>query len=122
MVDTLLFADEKTSRSRFSINADNVLVDNGSFTEAGLLENIAQTAAAGEGFRALKESRPVRVGYIGAIKNFIVARLPKPGDTIITEIIIREQVFNVSVIEGKSWCGEQLLASCEMKLFLENPS
>ena len=56
------------------------------FTEPGLLENIAQTAAARAGYEAKKENEPVRVGYIGAVKNFEVFDLPGLHDMIETEI------------------------------------
>ena len=45
MVDKLLFSDEKTAVSGFTILADNIFCENGFFTQAGMLENIAQTAA-----------------------------------------------------------------------------
>lgn len=120
MVDELLHADEKTSRTRFTIKEENVLVENGLFSEAGIMENIAQTAAAGEGFRALNEQRPVSVGYIGAIRNFQVHELPRVGETLQTEIIILDQVFQVCSIDGRVFRDDQLIASCEMKLFIEN--
>jgi predicted hotdog family 3-hydroxylacyl-ACP dehydratase len=122
MVDALVFADDKISRSIFTINQNNILVENGFFSEAGLMENIAQTAAAGEGFRAIKENRPVAVGFIGAIKNFVVLELPGVGETLTTEIVIREQIFNVTLIEGRTLCRDLQIASCEMKLFIENPA
>ncbi len=50
MVDTLLSSDGSTARTTFLIRPDNVLVENGVFSAAGLMENIAQTAAAGMGY------------------------------------------------------------------------
>ena len=118
MVDTLLYTDELTSRSSFVVNDDNCLVYNGFFTEGGLLENMAQTAAARAGYLAKAENKPVRGGYIGAVKNLEVFFLPKTGQEIITEIRIENQIFNVSVITGSVHCNNELAARCEMKVFL----
>jgi predicted hotdog family 3-hydroxylacyl-ACP dehydratase len=120
MVSKLLYADESTTRSSFTINQDNVFVKGGVFQEAGLMENIAQTAALRSGYIANKENKPVEVGYIGAIKDFEVFNLPKANDELITEIFIENQVFNVTVLLGKVWHNGELLAQCEMKVFIGN--
>ena len=117
MVDKLLFVDDHSTRSSFLINADNVFVKNNLFQEAGLLENIAQTAALGAGYMAKAEHKPVAVGYIGAIKDLEIFNLPKVNDELITEITIENKILDVTVISGKVWHNNNLLAQCEMKLF-----
>ena len=114
----MLFADELTTRSSFIITNDNVFVKDGVFQEAGLMENIAQTAALRAGYMAQKDSKPLETGYIGAVKDFEVFNLPKAGDELTTEINIQNQIFNVTVIEGKIWLNGNLLAKCEMKVFI----
>jgi len=118
MVDALTYSDEETTRSTFRITADNCMVDNGFFTEGGLLENIAQTAAARVGHIAKAENRPITGGYIGAVKDLEVFFLPAIDSEIVTEIKIENQIFNVSVITGQVWCNKSLVARCEMKVFL----
>lgn len=118
MVDNLLYTDELTSRSSFIITADNCMVVNGLFTEGGLMENMAQTAAARAGYLAKAENKPVSGGYIGAVKDLEVSFLPKAGQEIITEIRIENQFLNVSVITGSVHCNNELAACCEMKVFL----
>jgi len=120
MVGKLLFTDDVITRSSFLITADNVFVKNSFFQEAGLLENIAQTAALRAGYIAKNESLPVAAGYIGAVKDFEVYNLPKAGENIITEIKIETKVMGITVISGKVWRDEQLLAQCEMKVVTDN--
>jgi predicted hotdog family 3-hydroxylacyl-ACP dehydratase len=120
MVGKLLFVDDISAKSSFIINADNVFVKEGIFQEAGLMENIAQTAALRAGYIAHAENKPVELGYIGAIKDFEVFALPKVNDEILTEIRIENQVFNVTVLSGKVWHNGILLATCEMKVFMNN--
>jgi predicted hotdog family 3-hydroxylacyl-ACP dehydratase len=120
MVDKLLFADETTTRSSFVIHPQNIFVKNGIFQEAGLLENIAQTAALRAGYKANAEKRNVENGYIGSVSNFEVFELPKTDDELITEVIKQNEIFNVTIIAGKVWLNNKLIAICEMKVFANN--
>jgi hypothetical protein len=118
MVSKLLYVDEINTRSSFYINADNLFVKNNIFQEAGLLENIAQTAALRAGYIAESETKPVAVGYISLVKDFEVFGLPKVNDELITEITIENQIFDVTIFSGKVWHNEKLLTKCEMKVFI----
>jgi predicted hotdog family 3-hydroxylacyl-ACP dehydratase len=118
MVGQLLFSDDDITRTAFTVTADNVLVINGEFTEAGLMENMAQTAAAGSGNMARIENRPIAEGYIGAVKNLEVFDLPKIGDELLTEIKVETRLLNIAIVTGKVWCNEKLIAQCEMKIFI----
>lgn len=120
MVGKLLDVQENSTRSSFLINHDNVFVKDGFFQEAGVMENIAQTAALRAGYVAQAENKPVSLGYIGAVSNFEVFDLPEAGDEIITEISTQNQIFDITVLSGKVWLGERLLAQCEMKVFVKN--
>lgn len=120
MVDKLLVSDDSITRSSFLVRENNIFVENEMLKEPGLIENIAQTAAARAGYTAQMELKPVQVGYIAAIKNLQINNFPKINDEIITEISIENQIFNVSFISGKITCNEQLLAHCEMKIFISN--
>ena len=119
MVSSLLSVDERSARSSFTINIENVFVKNNIFQEAGLMENIAQTAALRAGYTAQTENKPVSVGYIGAVRDLEIFSLPTVGDELETEITIEEQVFNMTTISGKVWLKDQLIAHCELKVFTE---
>jgi predicted hotdog family 3-hydroxylacyl-ACP dehydratase len=118
MVDELLFSDDNITKTSFTVTADNLFVINGEFSEAGLMENMAQTAAAGSGNMAKIENRAVANGYIGQVKNFEIYSLPKIGDVLFTEIKMEVQVFDASIVSGKIWCNEVEVAQCEMKIFI----
>lgn len=120
MVGKLLYTDANTTRSSFHIDEDNVFVKNGLFQEAGLMENIAQTAALNAGYLAQVENKPVAVGYIGAVSNFEVFALPQAGDEVVTEVSGQSQIFDIIVLSGKVWLNGNLIAQCEMKVFSKN--
>lgn len=124
MVDRLTGFSEASTTTAFVIKADNIFVENGVFKEPGLVENIAQTAAARAGYVSRTENKPVLVGYIGAVNNLQIFSLPKTGDELITEITIENQIFDVTLISGKTSCNGQPVAQCKMKIFinqLKNP-
>ena len=119
MVGNLLYADDKITHTNFTIKEENIFLEKGKFSEAGLIENMAQTAAAGAGYNSKPNNKPVQIGYIGSVKNLDIFLLPKINDEIITEITVENQLFNVTIISGKIWCNEKLVAQCEMKIFLD---
>ena len=113
-------ADEKICRSVLQILEGNIFVENGLFSEPGLIENIAQTAAARIGYICSKQNKPVPLGYIGAVQHLEIVDLPKIKDEIETEITIKNEVFNVTIVEGKVMCNGKTMAHCEMKIFISN--
>jgi predicted hotdog family 3-hydroxylacyl-ACP dehydratase len=122
MVDKLLYTDESITRSSFFIDTNNVFLKEGHFLEGGLLENIAQTAALKAGYEAHAAKKPVAVGYIAAVNNFEIFALPSINDELLTEIIVENQIFDITVISGKVWCNNVLMAQCEMKVVTNAPA
>ncbi len=118
MVDKLLNFNETTTTTELTVRVDNIFVENGIFREPGLLENIAQTAAARAGYISNKENKPVQVGYIGAVNSLQIFSLPETGDELTTEITIENQIFDVTIISGKITCKNEIIAQCKMKIFV----
>jgi predicted hotdog family 3-hydroxylacyl-ACP dehydratase len=118
MVDELLFADGRTARTSYRVSPDNLFVENGKWNEAGLLENMAQTVAAGAGYMAKSRNGTVQVGFIGGVKNFVAAILPSVGDQLITEINITDVVYNMVRVEGMISCNGKLIASGDLSIFI----
>ena len=52
MVDRLTGVVDNVTTTNFLIRDDNIFCEKGEFREPGLIENMAQTAAAGTGARA----------------------------------------------------------------------
>lgn len=117
MVDHLLYADEEKAATIFTIQSDNIFVENGAFAAAGLLENIAQTVAAGAGYKERMEGKGVSGGFIASVRNFEVFFLPKVNDVLTTEVIVTGKVFAVTAVTGKVLLNDTLVAQCEMKIF-----
>lgn len=120
MVDEIVAVDEQGGSTRYKIPGDNLFVQNGILTEPALIENIAQTAAARVGYICQQKNETVPVGFIGAVQQLQVHALPRVGDTIETHIEIKNQVFDVTLIAGTIKLGQETLATCNMKIFLQS--
>ena len=119
MVSKLLFSDRIKTVSSFKVSNDCLLIQDGLLSESGLVENIAQTAAAGVGYVCIQDNIPVPVGFIAAIKNLKVYSLPEVGSEIKTEVVVQNQVLDITIIFGKCFSREKLLAECEMRIFVK---
>jgi len=119
MIDELIQADASGTQTKFTVRDGHLFVVDGFFTEPGLMENMAQTAAAGTGFRAAEEGKPAPVGFIGAVKNFEVLQMPRTGDTIFSEIKMITQVMNAHVVQAFVKLNDETIASAEFKIFLQ---
>lgn len=120
MVDEFLGIDNNVSRTRFTVYNDNIFVNNGEFSECGLIEHIAQSAAARMGYIFKSKNLPIPIGYIGSINNFVIYQNPKVGEAINTTIEIIQEVFNITLIQAYCHIDGKEIASCRMKIFLEN--
>jgi predicted hotdog family 3-hydroxylacyl-ACP dehydratase len=120
-VDALVYTDDVKTRSCFKVKAGHLLMEGDCLSAAGMVENIAQTAAARVGYIAAKMNEKTPVGFIGAVKNLEVFSLPVAGDLLETEITIANHIFDVTIITGCITCNEEILATCEMKIVI-NPT
>ena len=120
MVDEFRGIDNNVSRTRFTVYNDNIFVNNGEFSECGLIEHIAQSAAARVGYIFKSKNLPIPIGYIGSINNFVIYQNPKVGEAINTTIEIIQEVFNITLIQAYCHIDGKEIASCRMKIFLEN--
>jgi len=117
MVDSLLHCDPVFTSTDLAIAADNIFVSDGKLTESGMIENIAQTCAARMGYiHRMLQGSEVKTGFIGAIRNLNIYFLPQVGDVLKTEIEVKSEVFNITLVEAKVTVNNILAAECEMKI------
>lgn len=112
MVDRLTYIDETLAVTEFEVRADNIFVRDGRLDETGLVENVAQTCAARIGYM----NRELKIGVIGAIRNFETVRLPRVGERLRTEVRVVSEIFGMTLVEGTVECGGERIAGCEMKI------
>ena len=119
MIDNLIAADEKGFESTFEINSDNLFLENEVLSESALVENIAQTCAAGFGYvNSLKGEGEGQLGFIGAVSRLTVDSLPLNGANISTKIEILNTFDNIHLIQGSAYSNEEKLIECQMKIVI----
>jgi 3-hydroxyacyl-[acyl-carrier-protein] dehydratase len=118
LIDQLIGVGDKSAGGRLFIRESNVFCEGGYLQEGGLLEFIAQTAAAWAGYTQLLLREEIKPGYIGAIKNFSVYSLPGIDTEIQSEIIVDSELLGFSLITGKVLQDNILIAECEMRILV----
>lgn len=118
MIDKFLFSDEISSISGLTVPSTCVFCEEGYLSESGLVENIAQTAAAGVGYACKRDEKAVPLGFIAAIKNLEIYNLPEVGTELRTEVSIINKVMDVTIIKGTVSSGTEKFAECEMRIFV----
>jgi predicted hotdog family 3-hydroxylacyl-ACP dehydratase len=122
MIDKLSNTWKKKGEGIFMVRESNPLCLGKHLTEAGIIECIAQTAAAYTGYLRVSEKKDIVRGYIGSVKHLRIFSLPKAGDEIRTEIILENELLGFMIITGRIICKEMLMAECEMRILLEQDS
>ena len=121
MIGCMTHFEMTTSTTETLIREDNIFVDNGCFSASGMMENIAQTCAARVGYyNKYILHKDVQVGFIGAVRNYSIKALARVGQIITTKVDIVEEVFGMTLANAEVRCGEQLLATSEIKLSVRN--
>ncbi|NOU45974.1 MAG: 3-hydroxyacyl-ACP dehydratase [Bacteroidales bacterium] len=119
MIDRIAEIGETRINCMFMVKNDNIFVSENKLLEPGIVENIAQTIAAGAGYRAKEKNENVKLGYIAAIKNLNIYKLPEVGDVLNTSVELVNEVFSVTIVQAEVFCGSTRIADCEMRIFIE---
>jgi predicted hotdog family 3-hydroxylacyl-ACP dehydratase len=118
MIDDLISSNEEETSTSFTVKTDNIFCESGLLREPGIIENMAQTAAARSGFEARKNNEPIKTGFIGSVKNLQINFLPKAEHTVHTTVSIMTVIGNISVIKAVMRCNQKIAAECEMTIIL----
>jgi len=117
-VHGILQATNEFAETQFEVLPESIFVTNGLFREPGLLENIAQTAAAQMGYVCKKKGLPVPLGYIASIKNLTVHSLPPVGAMLTTSIQVTNHVLSVILLDGTVRLQGVVICQCQMRIFI----
>lgn len=120
MIDNLLEASETHASTQLQVRFDNIFIDKGHLAEPGMIENIAQTAAAQVGYQCAMRNVSVPIGYIAAVKNLQITNMPKQNSVITTTVTIKNQVMDITVAEGKIEQDGIVCCTCEIRIFVKS--
>ena len=118
LVDRLTAFDEQRTGTVFTVREGHLLCESGRLQAAGLIEDIAQSCAARMGYINLLNAERVKLGFIGAIRDLEIHRLPLCGETLHTTIENLEEVFGMLLVQAEVRVNDALLATARMKIAL----
>jgi predicted hotdog family 3-hydroxylacyl-ACP dehydratase len=124
MVDNFHGIYGTNSYSSFTVRPDNICVRDGFLRDFGLIEHIAQSAAARAGYLAQEQGNEPPAGFIGSIDNFTLTMLPAAGTTLYTRITVEQEFENITLISAITCTSPAMeiitqICSCKMKIFLQ---
>ena len=94
----------------------------GLLREPGIIENIAQTAAARAGYESQINGKTPPIGFIGDVSKLSILRLPITGAVLKTTVSPIQQVFDITLVKGIVEDGSGIVAECEMKIVIKQAS
>jgi len=120
MTDRMEEAQDDTATTSFAIRTGNIFVSRGGeLDEVALIENMAQSASALAGLKALSNgATEPPVGYIGEVKNFRCISRPHIGDELHTHIRMGMTVGGVTIVDCTIINGNQTIATAQLKIFI----
>ena len=119
MVDSFFGIEGNCSYSGLTITSDNIFCEAGKLQEPGVIEHIAQSAAARIGFIYTRQGAQVPLGFIGSVDKLKIYNLPEVGIKLFTEITVVQEVFDITLVSAQVKAGEELIAECRMKIFIK---
>lgn len=119
MVDSFYGIEENCSYSGLTVTAGNIFCREGKLQEAGIIEHIAQSAAARIGYIYLQNDEQVPLGFIGSVDKLTIHDLPEVGQELLTEVTVIQEVFDITLIAARVGTAEGVVAECRMKIYLE---
>lgn len=119
MVDTFFCADEESAETGLQIQSENIFCEGGYLREPGLIEHVAQSAAAFAGYAPYERGEAPKLGFIGEVKKFKIGRLPEIGEFLHTKLQVLGEAAGVTLISAETKSKDEVLASCQMKIFIK---
>ena len=119
MVDAFYGIENGVSRSGLTVGEDNIFCKDGRLREPGIVEHIAQSAAARVGYIFTQRGEAVPLGFIGSVDKLTISHLPKVGSQLTTSISVMQELGGLSLISAKTEDNDGTVAECRMKIFLQ---
>jgi predicted hotdog family 3-hydroxylacyl-ACP dehydratase len=116
MIDNLLTVQDNVYETDFFIASDNIFLEAGVLREFALIENLAQSSAAGLFYSMRDQKTRPTDGFMGSIAKMELYKLPKAEDKINTTIELLYQFDTMYLLKGANYLNGEKLLECELKL------
>jgi len=120
MVDSLLGYQVDSVVAGLTISDDSVFLKQVYFQECGVIEHMAQSVALYTGYQYFLRDQPAPMGYIGAIKQLTIIRLPRVGEQMVTTATVLHEVMGVTLVDVVTKIEDEIIALGQMKTVIAN--
>lgn len=120
MVDRVTTFNDVDAITELTVREDNIFVDGGQLSAAGIIENMAQSCAARMGCVNRMHGEAVKIGFIGDIRNCQIIRQPRCQEVLTTHVNIIEDVFNLTLANVTVNAGDEVIATARIKIALSD--
>jgi predicted hotdog family 3-hydroxylacyl-ACP dehydratase len=118
MVDKLYSYSETELVSGFTVPNDAIFLEDGNFTESGIIEHMAQSIALHTGYQFFLRNMQAPTGYIGSVKDIRINKLPKLNDKITTTVYILQEFAGITLVDVSTKLDGEEIAKGQMKTVL----
>ncbi len=120
MIHQLISYDEVRTVTSFTVTEDHLYYEDGTLNAYALIENIAQTCAARMGYiNQYINNEKVSIGFIGAVRNLVIKRKPRLGETLTTTIEVVEEILKLTLVNAEIKVGDETIVTAEMKVAVQ---
>lgn len=119
MVDSFYGLKGEYSYSGLTLLPGNIFCSGTRFSECGVIEHIAQSAAARIGYIYTRRNEPVPIGFIASVDKMTIFALPKAGDTLRTTLKVEQEVLGITMVSAEVFAGETPIAGGLLKIFIK---
>ena len=127
MVDGFEQVADNSAVTTLSICRDNYfMLPDGTLSETGLIEHLAQSCSALAGAQTLRHATPSGegwdatppVGLIGEVKHFTCHRRPHQGERLTSTVTFSLTFGTVTLATGQTFVDEEAIAAIQLKIFM----
>jgi hypothetical protein len=126
MVDQVLTHGEADAVVQFIVRPDNLLLDDGQLTAAGIIENMAQSCAStmrcisanNEALQGLQHDAMSRIWTIGDIKQVKILRYPRCNEVLDTHVRIVLNMYPLMMTAVETRIGDEIVATARITLVM----
>ena len=119
LIDALEAFDGETGTVSAVMEAGNPLLEeDGALAEVALLELLAQSFAAVQGYADSFSGQPARQGFLVGVRKVSFYLRPRLGDKLEIKVRAAARLEGFAVVEGSVMRGDELLAEGNIKLWI----
>lgn len=120
MVDGVTGITDEGCTATFRVREGNIFCSDGSLSQEGVIESVAQTAAAFAGYEGYCKGESPKLGFIGEVKKFSFSSLPKVGETMENSLKVLGTAAGTTLVSATVFSGGRPVAQGQMKISIRD--